>query len=209
MLDGIENYWGFVAAGVLLNLTPGADTVYILMRSIAQGRRAGILSALGISAGILVHILLVSFGLAQVVAHSPLLFSALKYGGALYLLYLGVKMWRTPPLVWDNHAAEAAGSGRSLFTQGLLTNLLNPKIVLFFLTLLPQFVSPQAASSAVPFLVLGLTFLCTGLLWCLLLAVSGAPFGRLLRRFPPLERWMNRISGTVFIGLGLRLGLAR
>ncbi|WP_274584541.1 LysE family translocator [Neisseria leonii] len=206
-MDGIENYWGFLAAAVILNLTPGADTVYILMRSIAQGRKAGVWSAAGICAGILVHVLLVSFGLAQVVAHSPLLFSLLQYGGALYLLYLGVKMWRTPPAEWDGVADMPAG--RRLFVQGLLTNLLNPKIVLFFLALLPQFVVPSAAASAAPFLVLGLTFLATSLLWCLLLAVSGAPAGRLLRRFPLLARWMNRISGMVFIGLGVRLGLVR
>ena len=99
---GIENYWGFVAAAVLLNLTPGSDTIYILTRSIAQGRKAGMASALGISAGILVHCVLVSLGLAQIVAHSPTLFAILKYSGAAYLLYLGIKMWCSPPLAADN-----------------------------------------------------------------------------------------------------------
>ena len=143
---GIENYWGFVAAAILLNLTPGSDTVYILTRSIAEGRKVGIASALGISAGILVHCVLVSLGLAQIVAHSPTLFAILKYSGAAYLVYLGIKMWRSPPL--DAGAAEkGVQTGLwPVFRQGLLTNLLNPKVVLFFLALLPQFVSAGVAS---------------------------------------------------------------
>ena len=205
---GIENYWGFVAAAILLNLTPGSDTVYLLTRSIAEGRKGGIASALGISAGILVHCVLVSLGLAQIVAHSPTLFAILKYSGAAYLVYLGIKMWRSPPL--DAGAAEkGVQTGLwPVFRQGLLTNLLNPKVVLFFLALLPQFVSAGVASP-LPFLLLGLTFLLTGTLWCLLLACAAAPFGGLLRRQPVFGKMMNRISGLVFVGLGMKIGLSR
>ena len=205
---GIENYWGFVAAAVLLNLTPGSDTIYILTRSIAQGRKAGMASALGISAGILVHCVLVSLGLAQIVAHSPTLFAILKYSGAAYLLYLGIKMWRSPPLAAESEAGGVQAGLWPLFRQGLLTNLLNPKVVLFFLALLPQFVS-TGVSSPLPFLLLGFTFLLTGTLWCLLLACAAAPFGGLLRKQPVVGKMMNRISGMVFVGLGLKIGLSR
>ncbi|STY64571.1 Leucine efflux protein [Mannheimia haemolytica] len=152
-MSDIVNYWGFLTACILLNLTPGSDTIYILTRTIAEGKKSGLMSSFGILAGILCHILAVSLGLAGIlchilavslglagiVAHSPTLFNFLKYAGAIYLCYLGIKMWREP-LVLEKINLDKLPLWK-IFRQGLITNLLNPKVLLFFLALLPQFVS--------------------------------------------------------------------
>lgn len=138
-MSDIVNYWGFLTACILLNLTPGSDTIYILTRTIAEGKKSGLMSSFGILAGILCHILAVSLGLAGIVAHSPTLFNFLKYAGAIYLCYLGIKMWREP-LVLEKINLDRLPLWK-IFRQGLITNLLNPKVLLFFLALLPQFVS--------------------------------------------------------------------
>ena len=205
---GIENYWGFVAAAILLNLTPGSDTVYILTRSIAEGRKVGIASALGISAGILVHCVLVSLGLAQIVAHSPTLFAILKYSGAAYLVYLGIKMWRSPPL--DAGAAEkGVQTGLwPVFRQGLLTNLLNPKVVLFFLALLPQFVRPGREPVAAQIVFLGLEFaLAAGIVFSAV-ALAAAALRERLAGSARVQRALNRTAALVFVALAVSLLLA-
>ena len=138
-MNDIVNYWGFLTACILLNLTPGSDTIYIITRTIAEGKKSGIVSALGIQTGMLFHVLAVSLGLAGVVAHSTKLFAILKYAGAVYLLYLGIKMW-CEPLVIDNPNLDKLPLGK-IYRQGVITNILNPKVVLFFLALLPQFVT--------------------------------------------------------------------
>nr|WP_150538376.1 LysE family translocator [Actinobacillus vicugnae] len=155
-MNDIVNYWGFLTACILLNLTPGSDTIYILTRTIAEGKKAGLMSAFGILTGFFVHILAVSIGLAQIVAHSPTLFALLKYSGTAYLCYLGIKMWREPFLV-NQVYLEQLPLWR-IYRQGVLTNLLNPKVILFFLALLPQFVANNVENTFLPFLLLGLTW---------------------------------------------------
>lgn len=205
---GIENYGGFVLAALLLNLTPGADTVYILSRSLHQGRAAGVASVLGIAGGIVVHIVLVALGLAQLVARSPLLFAVLQYAGAAYLLWLGVQMWRSGGLGTGGAAPPSAPWGK-VFRQGVLTNLLNPKIALFFLALLPQFVRPEAAAQMMPYLLLGGTFVVSGTLWCLVLVWGADGIRRLLVRRPQAAVWINRVCGGLLVGLGVKVALGR
>ena len=206
-MDGITNLWAFMAAGLLLNLTPGPDTFYILGRSTAQGSKVGLLSALGIGLGSLGHTLLAAFGLSALLATSAMAFLAVKLLGAGYLLWLGVKMLRSPGSSVASDAArlEAARPGKIL-REAFFTNLFNPKVALFFLAFLPQFVKPGA--TALSFVILGLTFVATGLAWCTLLALLSARLGDWLRRKGVAQR-LDQLCGGLFILLGINLLFAR
>src|SRR6266513_1271257 len=171
---GIHDYWLFVATGVLLNLTPGQDTLYILGRSIAQGRRIGLASALGISAGSVVHTLAAALGLSAVLATSASAFLVLKVAGALYLVYLGVRVLITRTAAFGATDIADSVDTWTAFRQGMLTNVLNPKVALFFLALMPQFIAPDSPAKVGAFLVLGLTFITTGTAWCLVLALGAS-----------------------------------
>ncbi|QIM67035.1 lysine transporter LysE [Mannheimia granulomatis] len=206
-MDGIVNYWGFLTACILLNLTPGSDTIYIITRTIAEGKKAGLMSAFGILGGMLIHILAVSLGLAGIVAHSPTLFYILKYLGAAYLVYLGIKMWREPLVI--NRVDLDKLPLWKIFRQGVLTNLLNPKVVLFFLALLPQFVSHNLENTFLPFLLLGLTLLTTSTFWVTILVLVAAPLGYFLRSNKTVGDVMNKICGSIFIALAAKIGLER
>jgi threonine/homoserine/homoserine lactone efflux protein len=207
---GIDNYPGFILAGILLNLTPGSDTIYILTRSISQGRRAGIVSVLGIISGCLVHTICAAFGLSLVLKASATLFAVVRYAGAGYLMYLGIKMLkeRTPLLETAGSSLEG-GDLFKIYRQGFLTNLLNPKVALFFLSFLPQFIHPSHTHGPIPFLILGGTFLTTGTLWCLFLAYAASRMTAVLRDNTRIGSIMQKLSGVVFIGLGLQIALKR
>ena len=206
-MNDIVNYWGFLTACILLNLTPGSDTIYIITRTIAEGKKSGIVSALGIQTGMLFHVLAVSLGLAGVVAHSTKLFAILKYAGAVYLLYLGIKMW-CEPLVIDNPNLEKLPLYK-IYRQGVITNVLNPKVVLFFLALLPQFVTSNLENTFLPFLLLGLTLLGTSTVWCIILVIAASPLGCLLRNNQTIGSGLNKICGTIFVGLAMKIGLEK
>lgn len=206
---GIHDYWLFVATGVLLNLTPGQDTFYILGRSIAQGRRIGIASALGISAGGVVHTFAAALGLSVVLATSASAFVVLKVVGTAYLIYLGVRM-----LVTRRSAIgpmDVAGSADiwTAFRQGMLTNVLNPKVALFFLALMPQFIEPDSPTKVAAFLVLGCTFLTTGTVWCLVLAIGASRVRSFFAKRPRALRGLSQSSGALFIFLGVRLAASK
>jgi threonine/homoserine/homoserine lactone efflux protein len=193
----------FLLASFLLWITPGPDTMYILARSIAQGMRAGVLSALGIGCGILVHTALAAFGLSALLATSAAAFQVVKLAGAGYLIYLGVQALRKPGKL-AAPAVDAAAPGR-IFRQGVLTNALNPKVAIFFLAFLPQFVDPAAGLGPMPFLLLGGLFVSGGTLWCLFVATGAARATRAIRRNAGLMTRLERLSGCVYIALGLNL----
>ena len=210
---GIENYLGFILAAILLNLTPGTDSMYIITRSVSQGNKAGFYSVLGIVTGILVHTVLAALGLSIILANSPLAFMIVKYIGASYLCYLGFKMLTSKskstlsgglPNSANTLQAESLDYAR-IYKQGVLTNVFNPKVALFFLAFFPQFIDPSYAHSALSFLILGLSFAITGFVWCLCLALLASKFSANLRKNPSIEVFLNRISGVVFIGLGIKL----
>lgn len=205
-MDGIENYWGFVLAGIILNITPGADTMYILTRSISQGRRAGIYSVLGITSGGLVHTILAALGLSVILAKSAVAFNLVKYAGVAYLVYLGVKMIAEQNNLFDNKNQRIEHSDLSkIYRQGLFTNVLNPKVALFFLSFLPQFIDVHYAHGPIPFLILGFTFMTTGTLWCLFLAYAASGITSVLRKNDKTGKMMQKLSGILFIGLGIKL----
>ena len=205
---GIENYFAFLIAGILLNLTPGADTIYILTRSIAQGRRAGIYSVLGITSGSLIHTLFAAFGLSVILSTSAMIFNIIKYLGALYLCYLGIRMLlKRSQILEGQNILFKKNRSLQVYRQGLITNLFNPKVALFFLSFLPQFINTDNAYGAIPFLLLGATFITTGTIWCLVLAYSASFMTKLLRRNKSIGMSMQKLSDAVFIILGLKLAL--
>ncbi|HDR7915363.1 TPA: LysE family translocator [Bacillus wiedmannii] len=200
---GIINYEVFLLTGILLNLIPGADTMYIVGRSISQGRKAGVYSVLGIITGSLVHTLLVAFGLSIILTKSIVLFNTIKVIGVIYLVYLGIKMI----LDKTNLAFQATSNKlniRKIYVQGLLTSLTNPKVSLFFIAFLPQFIDTKA-SGPMPFIILGLTFTVTGLLWCLFVAYFSSYVTKKLRGNQKVGMILNKITGLIFIGMGLKL----
>jgi threonine/homoserine/homoserine lactone efflux protein len=207
---GIHNYWLFLATAVVLILTPGQDTFFILGRSLAGGRAAGIAAALGISAGSLIHTLLAALGLSALLATSAYAFMAVKFAGAAYLIYIGARALLSRSSGLPGEEPREAGEGRcESFRQGIVSNLLNPKVALFFLALMPQFIDAASRHKVAAFLALGLSFVTLGVLWCVVLAIAAAGLrGAFLRR-PSMAQVLNRIAGVMFIGLGIRLATAR
>src|SRR5438034_5922745 len=206
---GIHDFGLFLAAGILLNLTPGPDTVYILGRSVAQGREAGVASALGICVGSIFHTCAAALGLSAILATSALAFGAIKLLGGAYLIFLGIKM------ILDRRRHLSLPSNfrrrttRAAFRQGVLTNILNPKVALFFLAFLPQFIDPASGAKVPAFILLGLTFVITGTIWCLILASFAGIFGQRLRGNQSIAQWLNRAVGSLFVFLGARLATTR
>ncbi len=207
---GIHDFPLFVISCILLNITPGQDTLYILGRSVAQGRQAGVMSVLGIMTGVLVHTLLASLGLSAILATSSLAFSIIKYAGAVYLVWIGFGF------IISRHdrsalpdAPSSAPNPWKIFQQGVLTNLLNPKVALFFLSFLPQFVSVQSDLVFVPFMILGLVFFTTGSIWCLFLVYGSAWLSARFRGRRSTGGVLRKITGALFIGLGIRLALSQ
>jgi threonine/homoserine/homoserine lactone efflux protein len=207
---GIHHYWLFIATAVLLIITPGQDTFFILGRSLSGGRASGVAAALGISAGTVVHTFAAALGLSALLATSQYAFMAVKFAGAAYLIYIGVRALLTRSKGLPGEDAGAANGGHwSAFRQGIVTNLLNPKVALFFLALMPQFIDAGSGQKVAAFLALGLSFVTLGVLWCVVLAIAAAKLrGAFLRR-PSMANVLNRVAGTVFIALGLRLATAR
>ena len=203
---GIENYLGFIAAGIILNLTPGADTMYILTRSISQGRKAGIYSVLGITTGGLIHTIFASVGLSVILAQSATAFAVVKYVGVAYLMYLGIRMIidKNNSFNKDPQHSEQLDI-KKIYRQGVLTNVLNPKVALFFLAFLPQFINPEYAAGFLPFMILGITFMTTGTLWCLFLAYAASLITKTLRENDTIGMILQKLSGLIFIGLGIKL----
>ena len=204
---GIHDLWLFVASGLLLNLTPGADTLFIATRSAALGWRFGVAAALGICTGCLVHVLAAALGLSAILATSPLAFTVVKWVGAAYLVYMGLNLLLQRQQAGQAPRALAPAAWSSVFVQGFLTNVLNPKVALFFLAFVPQFIAPAAPQKALAFLVLGGIFTFNSLLWCLLLAWLAARMGKLGVKHR-LQQWLQRGIGGLFVGLGVRLALS-
>jgi len=197
----------FLLAALALNLAPGPDMLYVIGRSVGQGRKAGTVSALGIFTGCWAHILAAAIGLAALLRSSPLAFSAIRYAGAGYLFYLGVRV-----LLQRDHRASRDLPDEKLgkiFRQGVITNVLNPKVGLFFLAFLPQFVEARRGSVAFQILFLGLLFNVGGTLVNLGVAYAGGSLGELLRRNPRFTQIQRWFTGMVFLGLGARLAWQR
>lgn len=200
----------FVLTALVLNATPGVDFLYTVTRTLQLGARGGVVAALGISAGCIVHALAAALGLAAVLTTSALAFTVVKWIGAAYLLWLAIGMLRD---AWGGRPPEtvvanvAPASLRTVFAQGFLTNVLNPKVALFFLALLPQFIDSDAVSKPLAFLFLGAIFIVNGTLFLFAL-VAVAAHARRLRVAPNARRALNAAGGALFATLAARLAMA-
>jgi threonine/homoserine/homoserine lactone efflux protein len=206
---GAQDLLTFIFAGLLLNITPGADTLYIVGRSTAQGVRAGVVAALGIGAGCIVHIVAAAIGLSAILAASSTAFTIVKYLGAAYLAYLGISMLSAQGRMQEVRAKLPAVSLVKVFWQGFLTNVLNPKVALFFLAFLPQFIAPEAQAKWLSMLFLGILFNFNGTLWNLFVAWSSARVSNRLKVSPPVAKWLNRVCGSLFIYFGIKLVMCK
>jgi threonine/homoserine/homoserine lactone efflux protein len=200
--------WGmFVVASVVLLLTPGPAVLYIVARSVAQGRAAGLVSVLGIHLGTIVHVAAAAVGLSALLVSSALAFAIVKYLGAAYLVWLGIRTFMAKDPDPDTPAVPT-GSLRRAFRDGFVVNLFNPKTAIFFLAFLPQFVDPARGALHGQILVLGLTFMGLGLVSDGTFAVAAGTAGEFLRRSRRVLRFQRWFAGTSIIGLGVTAALA-
>jgi threonine/homoserine/homoserine lactone efflux protein len=211
---GIHDLTLFIVSGLALNILPGPDSLLIMTRSATQGWRAGSAAALGIGAGTMVHILAAALGLSALLSTSAAAFAAVKWVGAAYIVYIGIGLLRSR-MKTESESLDAVGAialqrlpYRKIFFQGFLSNVLNPKVALFFLAFVPQFISVDSSSKPLAFIVLGCIFNLNGMLWCNGLAVFTAFASARIKVKPIVSLWLNRITGGLFLALGLRLALA-
>ncbi len=198
----------FLGAAALLALTPGPDNLFVLMESASNGRRAGLLVVLGLCTGLVGHTLAVALGLAALFAASAAAFTVLKFAGAAYLAWLAWGAWRAPAGAAAAEARAAEPAGR-LYLRGVVMNLTNPKVVLFFLAFLPQFVQPEAGPVVLQLAWFGLLFIVATLVVFGAIAWFAGYFGERLRRSARVQQVLNRASAVVFAGLALRLATSR
>ena len=198
----------FAAAAFALVVIPGPNLIYIITRGIQQGRRAAVMSSLGVQAGMVVHIVLAAVGLSALVARSPLLYDVLRYAGAAYLVWMGISLLRRRQTPVDGPVALRPAPMRTLFLHGMAINLLNPKVILFVLSLLPQFVDPARGSTATQILVLGAVMIVVALISDTAYALASGTLGAWLQRHPGSTTRTDRASGLVYLMLGLLVALA-
>ncbi len=196
----------FAAAGLALNLTPGPDMLYCATRAASQGKAAGVLSAVGGGVGGLVHTVAAALGLSALLTYSATAFLIVKYAGVVFLVYIGIQMIRSPQAKLSSAKVEFVPNWK-LFSQGALTTILNPKVAIFFLSFLPQFVDPARGSVTGQFLLLGTIFCATGTTVNATVGLLFGYFGTWLERKPFFWRLQRRISGSMLVGLGLFLAL--
>lgn len=196
----------FIGVSWALILAPGPDMIYVITRGIAHGRKAGILSAIGVVCGILVHTTAAAFGLTLILQTSAFAFLFVKFVGAAYLVYLGIKSWRDKNTFHLQTSAPITKSS-TLFWQGVLSNVLNPKIAVFFVAFLPQFVDQGSAQIPLQMITLGLTFAGFGLCFLLVVGYSSGTIGKWLTYRPQYTQFFQRLAGGILIGLGIQLAL--
>ncbi|ATQ74120.1 lysine transporter LysE [Massilia violaceinigra] len=206
---GIHDLPLFIVSGLLLNIMPGPDSLLIMTRSATQGWRAGVAATLGIGAGTMIHVLAAALGLSAILSTSATAFMVVKYVGAAYIIYMAIGLLRSkrtdpaavvtvPPLPYAK-----------IFAQGFLTNVLNPKVAVFFLAFVPQFIAHDAPSKALAFVILGCIFNLNGMLWCTSLALFTAQASARIKVSPGVSLWLNRVTGGLFIWLGVKLALSK
>lgn len=196
----------FIGISWALIIAPGPDLFYVITRGMAHGRKAGMLSAIGVVCGILVHTTAAAFGLTLLFQSWAFAFLLVKYVGAAYLLYLGIKAWRDKS-AFSLASSTSVTNSITLFWQGVLSNVLNPKIAIFFLAFLPQFVDKGSSNITLQMVILGLTFAGMGLCFLLVVGYSSGAVGGWLTRRPNYTQFLQRVAGGILIGLGIRLAL--
>lgn len=198
------NLWGFISAAVLLTLMPGPDILFVITQSITRGRKAGIIFAGGLCTGLIVHVTAVSVGVSFLLMSSPVAFAVLKFTGAAYLFYLGIKTFlarRENPFILEKTTAIHG----KLYRKGILMNILNPKVILFFLAFFPQFVDYEAGHPVSRMLVLGLIFMLQAfLIFSMVSILAGHLAGRLMRE-PRIALGMNIAEALIYVAIGVSI----
>lgn len=211
MNTGIIHFEAFLIAATLFIVSPGIDTMFVLNKSLTQGKKAGILSTLGINAGVIVHTLVAALGLSWLLAQSATAFLLIKYLGAIYLIFIGVKgfIGRDQKEKNDIEREKKEYDNRQHFVNGLVVNVFNPKVALFFLSFFPQFIAPDAIHQKTPFILLGIAYAMIGILWFLLVALLSAKFAVKVKENPKVKTMMDKCSGVIFILMGLKIALSK
>ncbi|EWH10953.1 lysine exporter protein (lyse/ygga) [Cellulophaga geojensis KL-A] len=205
---GVENFITFLLTALIFIVTPGIDTVFVLNKSISQGKKSGIHATLGINTGILVHTVFAALGLSVLLSKSDYAFTAIKYTGFVYLLFLGITKLKSSNKTLKIKECNKPKKQKSDFWSGFLTNTLNPKVALFILAFFPQFINPAQIKNPIPFILLGATFAIIGTLWYIGLTFFASSFTQKINNNPSFNLWLNRLSGVVFILMGISIVLA-
>lgn len=205
----LDSYLIFVGASIILCIVPGPDMAYLLARSIAQGRKAGFIAALGINAGAYTHLFAAIIGISAILATSAVAFSILKWVGAAYLIYIGVQAFRNRGALNIEGTKLKGRESKKIFWQGFLSDALNPKVAVFYLAFLPQFVSPEGINPTLQLLILGVTVNMVGIIVSLILVYFSTLATEKLRNNNAFTTWLNRAMGTVFVALGVKLASER
>ncbi|WP_053975531.1 LysE family translocator [Mangrovimonas xylaniphaga] len=206
---GIQNLITFMVTALFFVMTPGFDTIFVLNKSIGQGRKSGIYATLGINAGVLVHTLVAALGLSVLIAKSTFAMAFIKFLGAGYLIYLGVLKLKNKKDGFPTEIKTGGETSKNDFWAGFLTNTLNPKVALFFLAFFPQFIEAKQMDSPIPFLVLGTTYAVIGMVWFSILTIFASVFSQKLKYSPKSGLWLNKLTGLVFIAMGIKIALAK
>ena len=204
---GIHDLYLFIAAALLLNVTPGPDTALVIGQSMRHGIRGGVLAALGVSAGCYVHIAAAAIGLSALLLTSALAFTVIKWIGVCYLCYVGLRMLLARETSFQG-AGDQPKISNSIFWQGFLTNVLNPKVALFFLAFLPQFIDANAPQKALAFVFLGLIINVGGTVWLLMVAWAASRTTSAIRGSARIKLWLERAIGAMFVALSVKLALS-
>lgn len=205
------SYWLiFLSAAIAINISPGPDLIYIISRTIAQGRKIGFASSLGVCSGALVHIFAAGFGLSAILATSIFAFSVVKYVGAAYLVYLGIKALRSKGTTFDMPLKDNLDTTPwQAFRQGVMVDVLNPKVAIFFMAFLPQFVRPELGHTSIQIIGLGILVILMAIVVEFSIILVAAKTTNFFRRNQKFSVWLDRVLGSVLIGLAVRLALTK
>lgn len=198
----------FLGAAIILTLAPGPDNLFVLAQSIGKGKYAGIYTTLGLCTGILVHITAATIGLSAIIYHSTLAFNIVKYAGAVYLLYLAYKSFKDKGEKFDLKTDDSLDY-KALYRKGIIMNLLNPKVALFFSAFFPQFINYDTGSVSFQMLVYGFLFLVILLVIFVLISLFAGEAGNLLRKNPGINRKINLVQGSLFALIGLNIAFSQ
>jgi len=205
---GIINFTTFIVTALLFIITPGIDTVFVLNKSINNGRKSGFQASIGVNTGVLVHTAIGALGISVLISKSVIALIALKYLGALYLVYLGVMSIKSKSkLITKTVEGEPIKVAKNDFWSGFITNTLNPKVALFILAFFPQFINPTQIENPIPFFILGLTFAIMGVFWYSGLTVFASFFSDKIKNNPNSGILLNRVSGIVFILMAILMAI--
>lgn len=202
-MPSTEALIAFTLAALIMNISPGPSNLYVMARSIAQGTKGGIVAAMGLAAGSLVHVIATVLGLSAIFKHSPTLYTAVKLAGAAYLIYLGIKYWKTKRSNTNNEIKPT--NSRPLlmvFKESVIVEVTNPKTALFFIALLPQFVTPESGSIAMQLLALGIIVTISALPCDILVAVSSSKVANWLVKNERAQEIQEKVSGSILFGMG-------